>query len=434
MTSQVFSSLDNQVVREFIHASNDSYLPWEKLRYHPMPEGITPQQAWAGVCLSRLPLMRDLPITAYENDSAFRFCVPPKLQEWLHTIDQRAAGTIRAKARLAFPDDNEAYLFNSLMEEAIASSQLEGAVTTREAAKRLLRAKRRPRDRSERMILNNYRAIQELRKLIKEKLTPALLMHIHEVITEGTFDNPDASGRFRTPEDGEIRVEDSATRRILHTAPSAHQIDWRVDEICEFANTKSKPFIHPVVKAIILHFALGFVHPFVDGNGRTARAIFYWSMLKRGYWLSEYLPISRIFLEGPAKYARAYLYTETDEGDVTYFLHYHLRVIIRAIKELHEYLDRQQDQLRRATAMLKDFPDLNHRQAALLYNAVKHPSRGYTIQQHAGHHGVVKATARKDLLDLESRGLLKKEKHKRQLVFFPVEELVQQLSVSKTGL
>ena len=41
-----------------------------------------------------------------------------------------------------------------------------------------------------------------------------------------------------------------------------------------FANAQSSPFVHPVVKAMALHFAIGFIHPFVDGNGRTARALF----------------------------------------------------------------------------------------------------------------------------------------------------------------
>lgn len=39
---------------------------------------------------------------------------------------------------------------------------------------------------------------------------------------------------------------------------------------------------------------IAYMHPFVDGNGRTARALFYWYMLKSGYWLTEYLSISRV--------------------------------------------------------------------------------------------------------------------------------------------
>ena len=58
-----------------------------------------------------------------------------------------------------FPEDKttqELYLISSIMEEAIASSQMEGAATTREAAKDMLRKKISPKDKSQRMILNNY--------------------------------------------------------------------------------------------------------------------------------------------------------------------------------------------------------------------------------------------------------------------------------------
>ena len=58
-------------------------------------------------------------------------------------------------------------------------------------------------------------------------------------------------------------------------------------------------FIHPMIRSIILHFWLAYDHPFVDGNGRTARALFYWSMLRHGYWLFEFISISQIILKGP---------------------------------------------------------------------------------------------------------------------------------------
>ena len=74
-------------------------------------------------------------------------------------------------------------------------------------------------------------------------------------------------------------------------------------------------FIHPIVKGIIIHFLIAFIHPFVDGNGRTASAIFYWYMLRKGYWLTEYLSISRIISRSKRQYEKAYLYTECDGNE-----------------------------------------------------------------------------------------------------------------------
>ncbi len=55
---------------------------------------------------------------------------------------------------------------------------------------------------------------------------------------------------------------------------------------------KADFFIHPVIRAILLHFMLAYDHPFVDGTGRTARALFYWSMAHQGYWLMDFISIT----------------------------------------------------------------------------------------------------------------------------------------------
>lgn len=96
--------------------------------------------------------------------------------------------------------------------------------------------------------------------------------------------------------------------------------------------------MHPVIIAIVLHSWLAYDHPFVDGNGRTARAPFYWSMLSQGFWLVEFLSISSILRKAPATSSRSFLHAETDENDLTYFILYHLKVIRRAIDELRAYM------------------------------------------------------------------------------------------------
>jgi len=83
---------------------------------------------------------------------------------------------------------------------------------------------------------------------------------------------------------------------VYHTPPDYNKIPDLMEEFCKFASTDEDDFIHPLIKGIILHFLIGYIHPFTDGNGRCARSIFYWYMLSRGYWLFEYMPISRILL------------------------------------------------------------------------------------------------------------------------------------------
>ena len=141
-----------------------------------------------------------------------------------------------------------------------------------------------------------------------------------------------------------------------------------------------------MVRAILVHFWLAYDHPFVDGNGRTARALFYWVMAREGYWLCEYVSISRILKKARVQYARAFLYTETDDNDATYFILYQLGVLTRAIRDLHAYLDRKaaevrevEDLVRRSTALRAE---LNPRQLDLLTHALKHTNAEFTVEMY----------------------------------------------------
>jgi Fic family protein len=200
--------------------------------------------------------------------------------------------------------------------------------------------------------------------------------------------------------------------------------------LCDFANADgdSDPFIHPVLRAILLHFWLAYDHPFEDGNGRTARALFYWYMRTRGYWLVEYLSVSRILADAPAQYGKAFLFTETDERDTTYFIRYQLHVIERAIGELHAYLNRKVQEIRDVERLMKaGSRRLNHRQLALLSHAVRNPSSEYTFGSHSSSHTVTHETARNDLVPLVDMGLLDRRRSGRQYLFTPHPELAQRL-------
>ncbi len=414
---------------EFVRRVNDRYLHWDKLRFQQLPLGISPQLLWAAVYFSRRMQRRELPIS-FTRDRKLFFVHPPSHEEWLNSIDKQGGGNIGTRLDDVADSDSDRYLYNSLMEEAIASSQLEGASTTRRVAKEMLRSGRKPRNDAERMILNNYRTILEVRDLQKERLTPEMLCHLQRLLTENTLENPQTAGRFRLPDESVV-VEDRTTGEVLHNPPPASEIDWRIQEICDFANTISKPFVHPVIKAAILHFAIGFVHPFVDGNGRTARAIFYWYMLKRNYWLFEYLPISRVFVKSPAKYARAYLYTETDSGDVTYFIRYNLQSITVALADLQHYLVSEQRELKEASKLLESFPGLNYRQRSLINDALKTPAIRLTTRIHQGKYQVTNPTAMADLVGLVHAGLLERRKEGRTWYFSPVKNLRKQLRLPK---
>lgn len=389
---------------------NNRYLAWDDLKYR-ITDPEKRKAAWT--------LMKILREMRYENISLssliLRYSTTPEISRSLHIFDQYLSGNIRIQDKTIRLE--ESYIINSLREEAIASSMLEGAVTTRKAAKEMLRKGTKPENKSEQMVINNYQAMQYIREQKDSPLTPELILTVHRIVTEKTLDNAFV-GRFRRND--EIVVADPVTGTVHHTPPEHTKIPLMIEELCRFANANeedSRTFIHPIIKGIILHFLIGYIHPFEDGNGRTARSIFYWFVLSRGYWLFEYLPISRTILRSKKKYALAYLHTEYDEMDLTYFILYNIRCIENAREDLLSYITDKQSDQKTTTAIIKAIRDINQRQAEILREMMERSEEFFTIREIVETYGVVYQTARNDLLYLADLGYITREKRGREFMF-----------------
>ena len=410
-----------------IKKADSEYLYWDKCKYLVLPEEVTPEEAWSTIKLSRIMRgPRPVPLSDVSGRN-FTYWLPDGALEALHFLDQNTAGQILLDEPSVQGEERQRYILQSIIEEAITSSQLEGAATTRAEAKAMLRSGRQPQDHAERMIFNNYVTITKIRDHLTEPLSPELLLKFHRMISQGTLDSPEQEGRFRTEADGDIRVYDEQDQ-VLHTPPSPKTIESSIMKFCEFANREEEgEFVHPVIRGIILHFWLAYLHPFVDGNGRTARALFYWYLLKSKYWLFEYLSISRIMRRAASQYYRAFLYSEIDDRDMTYFIMFHLRAIKLAVDELRIYLRIKQKEARDSLSLLRKHPQLNHRQRALLASAQEQPHNIFTFTTHMRTHGVVYQTARADLLGLHDLGLLEKHKSGKKYRFTAVPDLADKL-------
>ncbi len=441
LLSIVETSGSERLAKLFRHpagpAPNGRYLHWDELRHRQPPPDLGMEEWWFSVKTARRLLYKKVPFQD-KAGQPFVFALADPILALLHHIDRDASGQIRLEAPIASPETHDAYLVRSLIEEAINSSQLEGASTTRQVAKEMLRQGRRPRDKSEQMIFNNFQAMRAVSERIREPLTPEAIFELHSILTRDTLEDPSAAGRLRRA-DEQIDIVDHRNRRVLHVPPHADELSARLECLCDFANAHdADPFVPPIIRAILLHFALAYDHPFVDGNGRVARAIFYWSALSQGYWLMEFVSISSILKKAPAQYVRAYLFTETDESDVTYFLIHQLETVVAAMDGLHTYLRRKAEETKTTEAMLQTSATLrerlNHRQLSLIRHAFRHPGAAYTIEGHRQSHAVVYQTARADLLQLAELGLLSKRKIGQAFVFDAPPDLKARLEEAETRI
>jgi Fic family protein len=401
------------------------YWHWDELKYRTPPAGLTREEWWWGLKFRRLPGSRDIPLMDCAG-KPFSFTVPDLVADLLHQIDRGGGTFVEIPEQVTSTENRDRYVVRSLIEEAITSSQLEGAATTREVAKKMLAERRTPRDRSERMIVNNYATMRHLLELRGHPLTPEMVFEIHREISRDTLDISDGAGRFRRG-DEDIKVSDNEGN-VFHTPPPAVELPMRLAAMCDFANGRTPDFfVHPVIRGIILHFWLAYDHPFVDGNGRTARALFYWQMLHADYWLFEFISISQFLRKAPIQYGTAFLHTETDDNDLTYFIIHQAEMIRKALKELHDYVVRKSGETRACMDALQKHPELNHRQQAIIAHALRHPGFAYNIAGHGARHAVVYQTARTDLLGLAKLRLLDQQKAGRAMRFIAPKDLEARL-------
>jgi Fic family protein len=276
------------------------------------------------------------------------------------------------------------------------------------------------------MIYNNYATIRYLVDNQSQNFSVELLKEIQQLITHKTLVNTEYEGRFRTTDD--IMVMDNISGEIAHTPPAHKEIEDWIAQLSDFINNDNeKFFIHPIIKGIIIHFMIAYIHPFVDGNGRTARSLFYWYMIKKGYWLTEYLSISRIIHRSKKKYETAFLYTENDENDLSYFIQYNLEAMYKAFEELKLYLERK---IREQSDLLyfKEIPKINERQAQILKILTEKPKSIFTAKELTSLFNVSVKTTRNDLQQLVSLGFMREINiNQRQLGYIKAENFEEKI-------
>ena len=388
-------------VKDALTKINNQYLYWSDVKYRNNGLELSAEQLWR--CVKQSRSTTDINVWDFDN---IHFSLTNSMQRLYHRFDMNFGGSWGASK--IFPEDKQTqdlYLVSSIMEEAIASSQIEGAATTREVAKEMLRKKISPKDKSQQMIVNNYHTINFIRDHAHEDLTPQLVMQIHSMMTENALDVLDAAGRFRKEEEN-IVVGDGITGETVHTPPSADILPAFIERLCTFFNDKEpEVFIHPILRAIIVHFLIGYYHPFADGNGRTARALFYWYMMRSNYWLIQYMSISRVIKETKKAYEKAYLFSECDGNDMGYFIQYNLDVLHKSFEELRKYLIRKNNEKKKSERLLH-LGNISSRQSQILARFIDNPEEVVTSMDIIERFKVSPGTAKSDLKKLVRAGYL----------------------------
>lgn len=380
----------------YLQKIQDEYLYWDKIKYKA--KDCTPLELWSVIKLDRLLKSKKISFHAYN----FHYVITDYIQKSLHQFDMHIGGTLGSNIGIAETDKTK-FIISSLMEEAISSSQMEGANTTRKKAKEMIQQEKKPKNKFEQMILNNFITMKYIVQHKSEDLTVENLLYIHKLITNNTLEENEDEGKLRANDD--VHVVNHASSEIVHIPPSETDLQKLINDLSVFFNDDSEEFTHPIIKGCIIHFMIGWIHPFIDGNGRTARAVFYWYMLKKGYWLTEYLSLSRIIKDTKSQYEKAYIYTEIDGNDLTYFITYHIKTMEKAFVALKDYINHKQKEVFQAAKFMK-IPGVNDRMAQILKILHEDSDRILNTKEMESRFNVSNYTARTDLKSLVDLGFL----------------------------
>lgn len=424
LSAHALALAENPGVMEAVNKAQERYLPWEEFRHKTWVPG-NKEDVWSIIKLIRRANNQFLPITD-EQRTRYNFN-PRAYVEFLHQVDLELGGIFLGLEGFS-ESDRRQIIRRNLVEESIASSQLEGANTSRAAAKKMLAEGRAPTDKGEQMIVNNHETMRWIEEEVKDKkLSLDLIFELHRKITHKTIKEDHQGVLRRTLDEGgnPLVVKPWDDMVVAYVTPTREFVEKQLPHLITFANDETKgPFIHPLIKAIMIHFWIDLLHPFEDGSGRLARILFYWYMLRKKYWAFSYLSISERILKSPKQYAMAFIYSEQDEGDLNYFIHYNIEKIKLARKGFEEYLVAKIAENRRASDIVRKDNSLNKRQINLLQYLAKDGQRYTTLKEHNNINGDIgKVTAATDLKRLVEKGFLKKVRSGRNVFYYPTEKI-----------
>ncbi|MBU0974732.1 Fic family protein [Patescibacteria group bacterium] len=434
LTQNLFQrALKSEDLQSLIKKAEKDYVYWDKFKYYPIPNGFSAEEAWAFLKFSRLTNRDKTPVKD-KDGNVFGFLVTKTMYQELSHIDSNTSGFLSTEWGKPNKSKKNQMIISGLSEEAIASSQIEGASTSRKVAKEMILLERKPKTKDEKMIVNNYQVMQRLEDLKELELSKEMLLEIQGIITRDTMDDPYDSGRFRNDED-DINVVDSSRNEIIFTPPREEIFKKELDRLIKFANKDEddEGFIHPVIKASIIHFWFSYLHPFVDGNGRTARALFYWYLLRKNYWLFQYLSVSRAIKLSRVQYDDSFLKTEYDDNDLTYFIFYQLKVVKKAMDDFISHYEKKLVEDKKILLIKSKLKQYNERQLSLLTFLNKNSKDVIDIKRHQAKYQVAYQTARADLMKLSEDELIAQILDGRKYIYIANTKAIRDLFNTKCG-
>lgn len=316
------------------------YITKTKLYYYIKDKDKTDEE-WKNIVKERKLKSIKINLKGIYNEELW-FNNTPLIDACLEKIKRDSSNNLFSLTNIHSMKVNNIIKENTFALEAFYSSKIEGAYTTKRIAKNLITGKRKPKDKSEMMIYNNQKALEYGLNNINDLYSHEFIFKIHDIINSDClrgqkYDHPEESDMYISAEkysyrsDDGIGVYNSITGKLVHDCAPSYKIHYMMNELIEFMENND---LDPIISSAIIHFYFVYIHPFSDGNGRTARAIAYLYLIKNGHRLFENFSISFILEKFKQKYYKSILECEKDNLNLTYFIEYICVIYSMSIEEI----------------------------------------------------------------------------------------------------
>lgn len=247
------------------------------------------------------------------------------------TLIERAVGFLKA-ARLSEGWISEMQA-SALTLEAHHSTHIEGTQLTLEQSTELLAGKRVPEADPDdvRELLNYREAFDLVTEYIGsgDPITEALIREIHKRLVQGVRGGSATPGQYRL---GQNYIVNSVTRETVYTPPPAHDVQPLMTDLVKWLNTSSS--INTVLVSGIAQFQFVHIHPFVDGNGRTARLLATLVLYRGGYDFKRLFTVSEFYDRNRTAYYDALQSVRDHDMDMTSWLEYYVKGLSTQMQEV----------------------------------------------------------------------------------------------------
>lgn len=384
--------------RKLISNLNNNYVHWEKFKDMQLPDPGFRADIWAKTTAEREQgFTRQLAI----GGTVYKWWISNAMEARLQQLDIGLAGG-RDMEVLLVPKHIHRHKTSALLDESIASAQLAGVSVSKKAAKEMLLKKRSPEDVNGQVCINIYRALQLAVSKSSEPLTEKLLLQLHQALTKDTI-KLKGIGNYRTNNKTDISCIDASAG---YKPADAKTIPGLMSAFLSLYNNDAEPFfVHPLVKACILHYLIVAIRPFKDGNGRMARLLAQMYLLRQGYWVAAFISVSNVISKFGIQYHKSFVQVQTDQNNIGYFIQFYLQSVQMAYKSIRGFALRISKE--KVEKSVPKIPGYNERQTAVLQWLKEDGGKIVTIRELRSVYGVSKETARTDLTALVEKGWLK---------------------------